>query len=221
MAFLVAQMVKHLPAVQETQVQSLSWEDPLEKEMATHSSTLAWKIPWTEKPGGLQSMGLQRVGHDWVTSLRSGPAFRLGCCHMWGPSQLGMSRWQKVPSSPSSRLAYHFWASRTLFFFFFHSLKTRFWENRPQGQESDPSQSSVFPSRGPDGKQSAGQEAQHLLHLSVCLVGCAPFHLPLFIIRVMSLKDCSTLFACRCCSWEVVTSFRPAVFSPVWPWVHQ
>ena len=64
MAFLVAQMVKHLPAVQETQVQSLSWEDPLEKEMATHSSTLAWKIPWTEKPGGLQSMGLQRVGHD-------------------------------------------------------------------------------------------------------------------------------------------------------------
>ena len=63
-AFLVAQMVKHLPAVQETQVQSLSWEDPLEKEMATHSSTLAWKIPWTEKPGGLQSMGLQRVGHD-------------------------------------------------------------------------------------------------------------------------------------------------------------
>ena len=57
-------MVKHLPAVQETQVQSLSWEDPLEKEMATHSSTLAWKIPWTEKPGGLQSMGLQRVGHD-------------------------------------------------------------------------------------------------------------------------------------------------------------
>ena len=57
-------MVKHLPAVQETQVQSLGWEDPLEKEMATHSSTLAWKIPRTEEPGGLQSMGSQKVRHD-------------------------------------------------------------------------------------------------------------------------------------------------------------
>ena len=57
-------MVKHLPAVQETWVRSLGWEDPLEKEMATHSSTLAWKSPWTEEPGGLQSMGSQRVGHD-------------------------------------------------------------------------------------------------------------------------------------------------------------
>ena len=51
------------------QVPSLGWEDPLEKEMATHSNTLAWKIPWTEEPGGLQSMGSQRVGHDWETSL--------------------------------------------------------------------------------------------------------------------------------------------------------
>ena len=56
--------VKHLPAVQEAQVQSLGWEDPLEKEMATHSSTFAWKIPWAEEAGRLQSMGLQRVGHD-------------------------------------------------------------------------------------------------------------------------------------------------------------
>ena len=61
---LVAQMVKHLPAMQETWVQSLVWEDPLEKEMATHSSTPAWKIPWTEEPGRLQSMGSQRVRHD-------------------------------------------------------------------------------------------------------------------------------------------------------------
>ena len=60
----VAQMVKHMPAMQETWVQSLGWEDPLEKEMATHSSTLARKIPWIEEPGGLQSMGSQRVGHD-------------------------------------------------------------------------------------------------------------------------------------------------------------
>ena len=58
-ASLVAQMVKNLPAMQETWVQSLGWEDPLEKEMAIHSSILAWKIPWTEEPGGLQSMGLQ------------------------------------------------------------------------------------------------------------------------------------------------------------------
>ena len=58
---LVAQMVKRLSAMQETRGQSLGWEDPLEKEMAAHSSTLAWKIPWMEEPGRLQSMGLQRV----------------------------------------------------------------------------------------------------------------------------------------------------------------
>ena len=55
----MAQMVRSLPAVWETQVQYLDWEDPLEKEMATHSRILAWKIPWAEEPGGLQSMGLQ------------------------------------------------------------------------------------------------------------------------------------------------------------------
>ena len=60
-ASLAAQMVKSLPAVQETWVQSLGWEDPLEEGMATHSSILAWRIPWTEEPGRLQSMGLQRV----------------------------------------------------------------------------------------------------------------------------------------------------------------
>ena len=57
-------MVKHLPAMQETRVRPLGWEDPLKKEMAPHSSTLAWKIPWTEEPGRLQSMGSQRVRHD-------------------------------------------------------------------------------------------------------------------------------------------------------------
>ena len=62
----MAQTVKRLSTMWETQVQSLGQEDPLEKEMATHSSTLAWKIPWTEKPGGLQSMGSQRVGHDFT-----------------------------------------------------------------------------------------------------------------------------------------------------------
>ena len=57
-------MVKNLPAMQETWVQSLGQEDPLEKEIATHSSILAWRIPWTEEPGGLQSVGSQRVRHD-------------------------------------------------------------------------------------------------------------------------------------------------------------
>ena len=63
-ASLVAQRLKRLPAMQETQVRSLGREDPLEKEMATHSSTLAWRIPWTEEPGRLQSTGPQRLGHD-------------------------------------------------------------------------------------------------------------------------------------------------------------
>ena len=57
-------MIKNMPAMQETWVQSLDWEDSLEKGMATHSSILAWEIPWTEEPGGLQSMGSQRVGRD-------------------------------------------------------------------------------------------------------------------------------------------------------------
>ena len=63
-ASLVAQMVKDLPAVQKTQVQSLGWKDPLEKGIATYSSILAWRIPWTEETGGIQSMGSQRVRHD-------------------------------------------------------------------------------------------------------------------------------------------------------------
>ena len=64
---LVAQMVKNLPAMQETWLQSLGQKDPQEKEMATHSSILAWRMPWTEESSGLQSMGSQRVGHNWVT----------------------------------------------------------------------------------------------------------------------------------------------------------
>ena len=68
-ASLVAQRGKRLPAVWETWVQSLGQEDPLQKEMAAHSSILAWKIPWKEEPSRLQSMGSQRVGHNWVTSL--------------------------------------------------------------------------------------------------------------------------------------------------------
>ena len=70
--FPVAQTVKNLLAVQETRVQSLGWEDPLEKGMAIHSSMLAWRILWTEEPGGLQSVGSQRVRHDWVTNTTTG-----------------------------------------------------------------------------------------------------------------------------------------------------
>ena len=67
-ASLMAQTVKNLPAMRETWVQSPGWEDPLEKEMATHSSILAWRIPWTEEPGRLQSKGSKRAGQEWVTN---------------------------------------------------------------------------------------------------------------------------------------------------------
>ena len=77
MLALVAQTVKRLRTMRETQVRSLGQEDPLEKEMATYSSTLAWKIPWTEEPGRLQSMGLQRVRHDRATSLHFIPIFQV------------------------------------------------------------------------------------------------------------------------------------------------
>ena len=111
-ASLVAQTVKCLPAVQEIRVQSLGWEDPLEKGMAAHSSTLAWKIPWVEEPGRLQSMVSLRVGHDWETSLslstfmhwrrkwQPTPAFLPGKsqgrgslvgCHLWGHTELDMT----------------------------------------------------------------------------------------------------------------------------------
>ena len=75
----MAQMVKYLPTMWKTQVQSLGQKDILEKEMATHSSTLAWKIPWTEEPGRLQSMGSQRVGHDRMTLLSLDNCCQVGC----------------------------------------------------------------------------------------------------------------------------------------------
>ena len=68
MDFAVAQMVKNPSAMQETWIWSLGWDDPLEKGMAIHSSILTWRIPWTEEPGGLQSVGSQRVGHNWATN---------------------------------------------------------------------------------------------------------------------------------------------------------
>ena len=70
MGFPGGSVVKNLPAMQDMQVWSLARKNPLEKEMATHCSILAWEIPWTEKSGGLQSMGLQRIGHDWADKLQ-------------------------------------------------------------------------------------------------------------------------------------------------------
>ena len=77
MASLVAKMVNNLPTIQETQVQSLGWENTLEKWKATHFSILAWRIPWTEEPGRLQTMGSQRVGHEWVTNTHTHPKSKL------------------------------------------------------------------------------------------------------------------------------------------------
>ena len=105
----VARRVKHLPPMWDTRVQSLGREDPLEKAMAPHSSILAWKIPWTEEPGRLQSMGSLRVGHDWATSLslftfmhwrrkwQPTPEFLPGESQGWG-SLVGCSPWGHTES---------------------------------------------------------------------------------------------------------------------------
>ena len=77
-AFLMAEMVKNLPAMQQTWVWSLGWEDPLEKGMAPDSSILAWRIPWTEEPGRLQSMGSQRAIHNWTTNMHTLPHLQKG-----------------------------------------------------------------------------------------------------------------------------------------------
>ena len=76
-------MVRNLPAIQETWVKSLDGEDPLKEEMATHSSIPAWRIPWTEEPGGFQSMGLKRVGHDWVANTYTFPPVQPPSLDSW------------------------------------------------------------------------------------------------------------------------------------------
>ena len=110
-ASLVAQMVKNLPAMQETWVRFLGWEDPSEKGMATHSSILAWRIPWTEKPGGLQSMGLQRVRHDWVTKHSS-----LCLYILLSRNRLRLGRWGR---HYLVKIISKYFNLRTAFFFFF------------------------------------------------------------------------------------------------------
>ena len=92
-ASLVAQKVKNLPAIQETDVWCLGWENPLEKGMATHSGILAWRIPWTEEPGRLQSIQSQRVRHDWA-------AFTFDPAINWDPNSLrSWGLWGKVSTS--------------------------------------------------------------------------------------------------------------------------
>ena len=102
-ASLVAQRLKRLPAMQETWVQSLGQEDPLEKEMATHSSTLAWKMPWMEEPARLQSMRLQRVSQDWATSnFLTNPEKAWWNCHLCKTSMSNLScvlTWNKYTIS--------------------------------------------------------------------------------------------------------------------------
>ena len=104
MASLLAQTVKSLPGMRETWVWSLGWEDPLEKEMATHSSTLAWKIPWTEEPGRLQLTGKQRVRHNWATSLS------FSCCVACGI----LVPWPEIkPKSPAlGAWSLNYWTTR-------------------------------------------------------------------------------------------------------------
>ena len=86
-ASCVAQTVNNLPAMQETQIRSLGYEDSLEKGMAIHSSILVWRIPWTEEPGGLQSMGWQRVRHDWATNTFP----FIPCSWIWRPNNVKIS----------------------------------------------------------------------------------------------------------------------------------
>ena len=97
-------MVKNLPAMRETPVQSLGRKDPLGKGMATHSSILAWKIPWTERPGGLQSMGSQRVGHDWASNTHIHRELWRALClfkmHKYLSNEIYTSSW----SGPSNLL---------------------------------------------------------------------------------------------------------------------
>ena len=86
---LVAQMVKNLPAKWETWVRSLGWEDHVKKGMTTYSSILAWRFPWTEEPGGVQSMGSQRVGHNWATNTFTFKPVAIGCQGKVGRSEAG------------------------------------------------------------------------------------------------------------------------------------
>ena len=104
-ASLVAQTVKNLPAMHETWVQALDWEDPLEKGTATHCSILAWRIPWMEKPGRLQSVGSHRVGHEWSDLAVAAAAIFLPGEFHEQRSLAGHSPWGRKESSMTERLS--------------------------------------------------------------------------------------------------------------------
>ena len=97
-ASLIAQLVKNPPAMQEMPVQFLGWEGSLEEGMATHSSILAWRIPWTEEPGGLLSMGSQRVRHDWTTQHSTDEEYTETC---WDQLELSLGFKQEISFLPS------------------------------------------------------------------------------------------------------------------------
>ena len=97
----VAQMVKNLPSMQATWVQPLGWKDPLEKGMATHSSILAWRIPWTEESGRLQFMGSQRVGHNWATSTSGNSVVKTSPSNVGGAGLIPDEE-AKIPLGPKN-----------------------------------------------------------------------------------------------------------------------
>ena len=109
-ASLVAQRLKHLPAMQETRVRSLGWEYPLEKEMATHSSILAWRIPWMEEPGRLQSTGSQRVRQDWATSLSPSTAGKNSSWFFLSADDKTVNRLEQMQLHTGSLLLYTLYA---------------------------------------------------------------------------------------------------------------
>ena len=127
---IVAQMVKNLPAKQETQFQSLDWEDPLEKKMTTHSSIPEWEIPWTEKPGGVQSTRSQRVGHNQSNTYTHTHTYNI---HPW-------SFKQKTPIFYTIPLAMllHSFKQITSFFFYHHHLQNlSSWQQRKKNFSSE------------------------------------------------------------------------------------
>ena len=110
--YLVAQTVTNLPVIRDTRVPSLGWEDPLEKEMAAHSSILAWKIPWTEEPGGLQSTGSQRAGHNLVTKQHKACMF-YPLWELWHYYHAAILK-PKLKANPAKQLYFFYVLSRKL-----------------------------------------------------------------------------------------------------------
>ena len=113
---LGAQMIRNSPVMQETQVWCLGWEDPLEKEIATHSSSLTWRIPWTEGPGGLQSIGLQKVRHDWAIAHTYWTLFIFGFFllqKVWGSNKNSDTELKGLKTRHNQKRRIREWVGRT------------------------------------------------------------------------------------------------------------